>query len=508
MATEMVELLASFGLKTKMGFSTLLDIARSVSLVHNSGQYDDAFARGHMLLTYLNVLESKTSNMEDKETFNEGSDLEAFETDGNLEAENKGGRCDPDLTITSLFSNFYLDLPEHEFWSELKSISWCPVHVVPLLKGLPWFISEDHVATPVITRPRSQMWLVSSKMRILNADSCSMYLQRKLGWLDTLNVNILLSQLVVLSKSYDELKMFSEDTAIDAVLQKEIKLIYSKLQDIVDSGDFSILKENLDGIPWVYIGDRFVPPDALAFESPVKYHPYLYAVPSELSEYKSLLFKLGVRQTFDAMDYLNVLRRLQGDAKGEQLSAEQLSFVLCVLEAFVDCYPDSQAADALLNSLVIPDSFGVLTPSRNLVYNDAPWMDTDTSSKHFVHHSIGNDLANRLGVRSLRGSSLLDDELMRDLPCMEYGKISELLALYGESDFLLFDLIELADSCNAKKVHLIYDKRDHPKQSLLQQNLGMLETASIQLFQHIFLYSENSLLSVVIILLFCLSLYA
>jgi sacsin len=276
--------------------------------------------------------------------------------------------------------------------------------------------------------------------------------------------------------------MFSEDTAIDAVLQKEIKLIYSKLQDIVDSGDANILKKNLDGIPWVYIGDRFVPPDALAFESPVKYHPYLYAVPSELSEYKSLLLKLGVRQTFDAIDYLNVLRRLQGDAKGEQLSAEQLSFVHCVLEAFVDCYPDSQAADAVLNSLVIPDSFGVLTASRNLIYNDAPWMDTDPSSKHFVHHTIGNDLANRLGVRSLRGSSLLDDELMRDLPCMEYAKISELLALYGESDFLLFDLMELADSCNAKKVHLIYDKRDHPKQSLLQQNLGMLETVSLSIY--------------------------
>lgn len=481
MATEIIELLASFGLKRKLGFSTLLDIARSVSLMHNSGQ-DDAFAHGQMLLTYLNVLELKTSNMEDKETFHVDGNLEASKMDGNLEAESNGDKCDPDQTVISLFANFDHDLPEDEFWSELKNISWCPVHVAPLLKGLPWFISEDHVAPPVITRPKSQMWLVSSKMRILSADSCSMYLQRKLDWLDPPNVNILCSQLVELSKSYDELKMFCEDTAIDAVLQKEIKLIYSKLQDIIGTGDANILKDNLDGLPWVYIGDRFVPPQALAFDSPVKYHPYLYAVPSELSEFKKLLLELGVKQTFDAIDYLNVLRRLQGDAKGEPLSTEQLSFVHCVLEAFVDCYPDSQAPDVLLNSLVIPDSFGVLTPSRNLVYNDAPWMNADPTSKNFVHRSIGNDLANRLGVRSLRGSSLLDDELMRDLPCMEYAKISELLALYGESDFLLFDLIELADYSNAKKVHLIYDKREHPKQSLLQQSLGKTETVSIQLF--------------------------
>ena len=51
------------------------------------------------------------SNMEDKDTFHEDVDLEASKTDGNLEAENEGDRCDPDLTIMSLFSNFDLDLP-------------------------------------------------------------------------------------------------------------------------------------------------------------------------------------------------------------------------------------------------------------------------------------------------------------------------------------------------------------------------------------------------------------
>ncbi|KAG2569738.1 hypothetical protein PVAP13_7NG437900 [Panicum virgatum] len=479
MMNDIIELLASFGLKRNFGFSTLLDMARSVSLAQVSGQ-EDAFACGQKVITYLNVLESKTSNMEDSKTSLKDENLEASEISEILEEETDGDGCDlSDQTSAAFFLNFDHDMPEYLFWSELKNISWCPVHVAPLLKGLPWFLSEDRVAPPVITRPKSQMWLVSSKMRILSADSCSMYLQRKLGWCDPPNVNILSSQLVELSKSYDELKISSADADIDAILQQEVQIIYSKLQDIIGTTNAIILKEYLDGFPWVYIGDRFVTPQALAFDSPVKYHPYLYTVPSELSEFKKLLLELGVRQTFDAMDYLNVLRRLQGDVKGEPLSTEQLSFVHCVLEALVDCYPDSQAPDMLLNSLVIPDSFGVLAPARNLVYNDAPWMNADSTSKNFVHLSIGNDLANRLGVRSLRRSSLLDDELMRNLPCIEYAKISELLALYGESDFLLFDLIELADYCNAKKVHLIYDKREHPKQSLLQQSLGELQGSSL-----------------------------
>lgn len=89
----------------------MLDIARSVSLVHNLGQGDDAFVHGQMLLTCLNVLELKMLNIEDMDTFHEDVDLEASKTDGNLEAENEGDRCDPDLTIMSLFSNFDLDLP-------------------------------------------------------------------------------------------------------------------------------------------------------------------------------------------------------------------------------------------------------------------------------------------------------------------------------------------------------------------------------------------------------------
>ncbi|KAL6189694.1 hypothetical protein ACLB2K_036097 [Fragaria x ananassa] len=68
--------------------------------------------------------------------------------------------------------------------------------------------------------------------------------------------------------------------------------------------------------------------------------------------------------------------------------------------------------------------------------------------------------------------NLLDDEMTKDIPCMDYAKIKDLLALYGDNDLLLFDLLELADCCKANKLHLIFDKREHPRQSLLQHNMG------------------------------------
>lgn len=51
--------------------------------------------------------------------------------------------------------------------------------------------------------------------------------------------------------------------------------------------------------------------------------------------------------------------------------------------------------------------------------------------------------------------------------------ISELLDSWGDSWRLLaFDLMEVADMCGAKRMDVLWDKRQHPSLSLLQPNLG------------------------------------
>lgn len=449
-------------------------------MLHNSGD-KDALDYSRKLLVYLNALTSKLSNSNAESSDNDtislipnGNDGSPDEGSHNGMQENKYDECNKD--VQSFLSDFVPDLSEYEFWSEIKTIAWCPVYISAPFQGLPWFKSDNYVAPPNIVRPKSQMWMVSAKMRILDSDCCSSYVQHRLGWLDSVAVEVLTTQLVELSKSYKDLKLQHEqEPIIDSALDREIPSIYSKLQGLVDTDDFKVLKQALEDVSWVWIGDNFISPKALAFDSPVKYHPYLYAVPSELSEFRLLLSKLGVKSTFDARDYLFVLQCLQRDLKGEQLSAEQLSFVHRVLEAIADCSAEKPLNDVLMNSMLIPDSSGVLMQSLNLVYDDAPWLEKNgPTAKHFVHPCITNDLAKKLGAQSLRCSSLVDEETTRDLPCMDYARICDLLALYGDNESLLFDFIELADCCKAKKLHLIYDKREHPKQSLLLHNLGSL----------------------------------
>ncbi|KAA8533361.1 hypothetical protein F0562_033106 [Nyssa sinensis] len=444
---ETLETLVKLGLRQTLGCTGLLDCARSVSMLHDSRD-SETVNYGRRLLLCLDVMAFRLSTEEGEGNCDELRTAIECQSSSIADGEAKDYTLERSenhfkdgLDIDSFIGNLINDKPGEEVWSQLKSIAWCPVYSDPPLQGLPWLASSVQVAAPNIVRPKSQMWMVSSKMHILDGECCSVYLQRKLGWMDCLNVDILSTQLIGLCKSYAQLRLHSAvEPVFDAVLQKEIPSLYSKMQKYVGSDDFMVLKSALDSIPWIWIGDDFVSPNALAFDSPVKFSPYLYVVPSELSEFRDLLLAFGVRLSFDVFDYFHVLQRLQNDVKGFPLSTDQLNFVHCVLEAIADCYLDKSSSEASNTPLLIPDSSGVLMCAADLVYNDAPWLENNfLVGKRFVHPSI---------------------------------KYATFWNCMGNNDFLSFDLLELADCCKAKKLHLIFDKREHPRQTLLQHNLG------------------------------------
>uniref|UniRef100_A0A7N0RD15 RING-type domain-containing protein n=1 Tax=Kalanchoe fedtschenkoi TaxID=63787 RepID=A0A7N0RD15_KALFE len=483
LCSEILDTLASLGLRTFLGYSELIDCARSVSMMHGSGD-SDAFDYGKRILVLLDAV-AATLAAETKEANECGLNFIVNQeslADFSAERDMKDLKHSLDnLDIGFLTNNLHDDdKMVEEFWSEIKVIPWCPVYAKPPLGGLPGMEGSCRVASPDVVRPMSHMIMVSSQMHILDGD-CSETLQRNLGWLDPPKLDILTAQLIELSKSYCHLKLYSQvELALDAALQEGMPLLYSKLQNYVGTDDFTSLRTALAGLPWVWIGDDFVLPNVLAFDSPVKFCPYMYVVPSELSSFRDLLVELGVRQTFGVDDYCQALQHLQKETKGMPLGVDHLSFVFRVLEAVADCFAESPLTEMSNSQLLAPDSYGVLRPASDLVYNDAPWMDNDNIVlKHFIHPDISHDLASRLGLQSLRYLSLVEGEMTNDLPCMDYLKIKELLGSYGNNDFLLYDLLELADCCKADKLHLIFDKREHPRQSLLQHNLGEFQGPAV-----------------------------
>ena len=59
----------------------------------------------------------------------------------------------------------------------------------------------------------------------------------------------------------------------------------------------------LQGKPWVWVGDRFVATEQVAFRCPANATPYLFAVPSDLVCFAALLKRFGVRPRFGFTDF-------------------------------------------------------------------------------------------------------------------------------------------------------------------------------------------------------------
>ena len=58
------------------------------------------------------------------------------------------------------------------FWAELAHIAWAPVLTQSPAVGLPWPQANmaEQLAPPRAVRPRSEMWLVSSALRLLDGE--------------------------------------------------------------------------------------------------------------------------------------------------------------------------------------------------------------------------------------------------------------------------------------------------------------------------------------------------
>ncbi|KAI3945964.1 hypothetical protein MKW92_003433, partial [Papaver armeniacum] len=79
--------------------------------------------------------------------------------------------------------------------------------------------------------------------------------------------------------------------------------------------------------------------------------------------------------------------------------------------------------------LLLPYSYGVLMCAIDLVRNDPPWLENNSNfaSKHVFLPRISIDLVDRLWVQSPRYFSLVEEEVIKGLPCMDCSSSNEFL---------------------------------------------------------------------------------
>ncbi|XWS39577.1 hypothetical protein CRYUN_Cryun18bG0067200 [Craigia yunnanensis] len=224
--------------------------------------------------------------------------------------------------------------------------------------------------------------------------------------------------------------------------------IYSILMNMIGSDDMDIVKAVLERCRWIWVGDGFASSDEVVIDGPRHLALYIRVILMDLAVFKELFLELGIREFLTASDYANII-----------------------------------------------DVSGRLLPASDLVYNDALWLlgsdDTDTlfsgpsaavlnarRTQKFVNGNISNEVAEKLGVRSLRRILLTESadsmNLSLSVAAEAFGqhevlttRLKHILEMYADGPGILLELVQNAQDAGASEVISLLDKTQYGTSSVL-----------------------------------------
>jgi sacsin len=468
---DILNILRGLGLRTSVSPETVLESARCIEhLMHEDQQ--KAYSKGKVLFSYLevNALKWLPDQVDD----------------------NKGA---VNWMLSRAATAFRSRNPKSDlekFWNDLRLISWCPVLASPPFHSLPWPAVSSMVAPPKLVRPPNDLWSVSASMRILDGECSSTALLYSLGWMSPPGGGVIAAQLLELGKN--------NEIVTDQVLRQELAMamprIYSILTGMMASDEIEIVKAVLEGCRWIWVGDGFTTSEEVVLDGPLHLAPYIRVIPVDLAVFKKLFLELGIREFLQPADYANILHRMANRKGSSPLDTQEIRAVTLIVHHLAEVYHHEQKVQ-----LYLPDVSGRLFLAGDLVYNDAPWLlgseDLDGSFgnastvswnakrtvQKFVHGNISNDVAEKLGVCSLRRMLLAESA-----DSMNFGlsgaaeafgqhealttRLKHILEMYADGPGTLFEMVQNAEDAGASEVVFLLDKSQYGTSSVLSPEMA------------------------------------
>jgi hypothetical protein len=403
---------------------------------------------------------------------------------------------------------------------QLINIRWIPIQRSPLDQFMPWneSLTMSEVASPRMCRPVSDAWMCSYTMCLALNQVHSTALLRVLGWNETLSIKVIAIQLKELAAKYISNCENSKLDATDIQLAREritalIPVLYQRLNG-ANNDEVTIILSILNSQPWIWVGHAFVHPSKVAYTSTLSLAPYLYAVPQDLAVYKRLLDMFGIKQSFNARDFVDVLRQMALETNASTIENEtkdsnkKAADVIPLTDEHIDLavslvtFLSAEGGGAggesfrpLDHVIYAPDNLGKLSLATDLVTDDVPWLtgveyNSARSGIRLCHPHIASKVAHRIGVRSLR-LILVDrsvDTLFTETESHVEafgqaesltGRLRTILDMYPDGNPILAELIQNADDAGASVVRIMIDENTYPTESLMDTTVAPLQGPSL-----------------------------
>ncbi|KAL1268265.1 hypothetical protein QQF64_033628, partial [Cirrhinus molitorella] len=235
--------------------------------------------------------------------------------------------------------------------------------------------------------------------------------------------------------------------------------------------------------PFIFIEDHFVNVRSVARSQEFEEKPYLYVLPVTFSKFEKLWECLGVKKQFTKEQFVAAIEEIKALYGSHPLSMSDLHKCAAILNGLyeitdeIDCF--------------IPDESGVLTSSKELSFNDSPWMPVSADVK-LSHELIPRSVACHFGVKTTRHHTLEEHFVGEfSLQAKEFGqtekltvRIKNIIDAYPSKKDILKELIQNADDAEATEIHFVWDKRKHKTEKIFGNKWELIQGPALCVYNN------------------------
>ena len=357
----------------------------------------------------------------------------------------------------------------------LKDIAWVsPLQQRPwnFPSTLSWFETEKgrerHFFKPTEIKSQQLANLIGSVRPVVKVEP-SNEICTYFGWKNKADVGDVVKHLQNVVACYTE-----DEKPYYMVAVEEM---YSFLS-LVNQEALSMVFESTKISKWVWNGNGFSSPcEMLPSETSVDLAPYILALPSEMSKFKNLFHRFGMRYESDPVLLLEVLEmiKLKHDSRNSRCTSSEVKRDIKLSVEILNELATEQLSSEVETRILFPihveqDSYAQLEPATRCMYcEQEEWLTRDGDDENmeyfYLHHYISSTTAERLGVPSLTNRMLDPDDLFIG---EEFGqeerlttRLNRLLEDYTDGFAVPKELIQNADDAGATEVRFLYDERSN-----------------------------------------------
>ena len=287
------------------------------------------------------------------------------------------------------------------------------------------------------------------------------------------------------------------ETAISSKCDLENVGIYDEMKRLLHSV-YEYLQEHLDQkreeiISFLaerkfILGKRhFLSVKQVAFKFHRDCPPYLHELPQDINlKFHKLMCDVGVRESFDVVDYVSSLQMLKDRFGNDVLDNENLN-ISVHLASLIDSWRrgDTLSIQSSVGVIYLPDTECRLYPSSELCIKDCHWMPYEEGVT-YAHPKIPPETCVHLGVNTRRQETLR--KCSRGISFGQREKLTNrlkrILQAYPCEKEILKELLQNADDAQATELCFIKDPRQHGEERVFEDSWKPLQGPALCVYNN------------------------